>query len=114
MNQILAARLRNRWIVTLTPSTRHLLDGVAVPFSQNRGHPTYWLICAQAAAAVAATKGVVGTVPQNVREDLVGRQFGADVLAAKEPRLLDDDDGLDFLDLTDEELEAFAKELAGV
>ena len=31
MNQILAARLRNRWIMAPTPSTRHLLDGVAVP-----------------------------------------------------------------------------------
>ena len=31
INQMLAARLRNRWIMAPTPSTRHLLDGVAVP-----------------------------------------------------------------------------------
>ena len=31
INQILAARLRNRWIMAPTPSTRHLLDGVEVP-----------------------------------------------------------------------------------
>ena len=69
----------------------------------------------EAAAAVAATKGVVGTVPQSVREDLVGRQFGSAVLDALEPKIRDvDDDGLDFLDLTEDELEAFAKELAGV
>ena len=69
----------------------------------------------EAAAAVAATKGVVGTVPQSVREDLVGRQFGSAVLDAPEPKIRDvDDDGLDFLDLTEDELEAFAKELAGV
>jgi len=68
----------------------------------------------EAAAAVAATKGVIGTVPLDVRADLVARQFGSAVLDAKEPRLLDDDDGLDFLDLTEDELEAFAKELAGV
>ncbi len=30
INQILAARLRNRWIMASTPSTRHLLDGVEV------------------------------------------------------------------------------------
>ena len=68
----------------------------------------------EAAAAVAATKGVVGTVPQSVREDLVGRQFGSAVLDAPEPKLRDLDDDLDFLDLTEDELEAFAKELAGV
>ena len=27
------ARLRNRWIMASTPSTRHLLDGVEVPNS---------------------------------------------------------------------------------
>ena len=54
-------------------------------------------------------------VPQSVREDLVGRQFGSAVLDAPEPKIRDvDDDGLDFLDLTEDELEAFAKELAGV
>ena len=31
MNQILAARLRYRWIMAPTPSTRRLLDGVEVP-----------------------------------------------------------------------------------
>ena len=31
INQILAARLRNRWLMGPTPSTRHLLDGVEVP-----------------------------------------------------------------------------------
>ena len=37
------------------------------------------------------------------------------VLDAPEPKIRDvDDDGLDFLDLTEDELEAFAKELAGV
>jgi len=31
INQMLAARLRNRWIMAPTPSTRHLLDGVEMP-----------------------------------------------------------------------------------
>ena len=31
INQILAARLRNGWIMAPTPSTRHLLDGVEMP-----------------------------------------------------------------------------------
>ena len=46
--------------------------------------------------------------------DLVGRQFGSAVLDAPEPKIRDVDDDLDFLDLTEDELEAFAKELAGV
>ena len=29
--KFLAARLRNRWIMASTPSTRHLLDGMEVP-----------------------------------------------------------------------------------
>ena len=63
INQILAARLRNRWIMASTPSTRHLLDGVEVLVphrsteparSRSRRSeellvpPTHWLIYAQA------------------------------------------------------------------
>ena len=63
INQILAARLRSRWIMASTPSTRHLLDGVEVlvphrsteparPCSRRSEEllvpPTHWLIYAQA------------------------------------------------------------------
>ena len=67
-----------------------------------------------AVSAIARAQSAKGTVPQSVREDLVGRQFGSAVLDAPEPKLRDLDDDLDFLDLTEDELEAFAKELAGV
>ena len=39
INQILAARLRNRWIMASTPSTRHLLDGVEVPVPHRSTEP---------------------------------------------------------------------------
>ena len=53
---MLAARLRNCWIMAPTPSTRHLLDGVEVPVPPLDGastaafstaHPTHCLIYAQ-------------------------------------------------------------------
>jgi len=70
----------------------------------------------EAAATMAATKGVVGTVPQSVREDLVARQFGSAMLDAPEPQLAAADvaaPAADDLGLSEEELEAFARELAG-
>ena len=39
INQILTARLRNRWIMASTPSTRHLLDGVEVPVPRRSTEP---------------------------------------------------------------------------
>ena len=50
---------------------------------------------------MAATKGVVGTVPQSVREDLVGRQFGSAVLDAPEPKIRDVDDDDKFVRMDD-------------
>ena len=37
--KFLAARLRNRWIMASTPSTRHLLDGVEVPVPHRSTEP---------------------------------------------------------------------------
>ena len=57
--KFLAARLRNRWIMASTPSTRRLLDGVwrcwflTARRSQHGRvlvHPTHWLIYARTSA----------------------------------------------------------------
>lgn len=60
----------------------------------------------EAAAAVAATKGVVGTVPQEIRESFVGKAFGAAALDV-------DAAASDDLDLSEEDLAAFARDLLG-
>ena len=39
INQILTARLRNRWIMASTPSTRHLLEGVEVSVPRRSTEP---------------------------------------------------------------------------
>jgi len=49
INQIVAAPSCSIVASTSTPSTRRLLDSVAVPVShRSTEHPTHWLICAQA------------------------------------------------------------------
>ena len=64
------------------------------------------LIDVEAAAAVAASKGVVGTVPQEIRESFVGKAFGAAALDV-------DAAASDDLDLSEEDLAAFARDLLG-
>ena len=59
--------------MTCTPSTRRLLDGVAVRFS-DREHPTHWSICAQAGETYLVPPGHIPIM----NEDAVMVEFTQD------------------------------------